>query len=310
MTRSAPTDRTPYVPPPYEERPGAFVRQPYVFRDCVTSDGSSGYRAESERYHLYVQWACPWAQRAGIVRMLKGLEEAVGLTVVDPIRDERGWAFTLEPDPVNGFSFLREAYLATDPGYDLNPTVPVLWDGDQRRIVSNNFHDITIMLETEFEEFARTDVDLYPPDLRGEIDAINEVVYLDVNNGVYRCGFATSQEAYEEAFDRLFARLDWLDDRLARQRFLVGESLTEADVRLFTTLVRFDAVYYVHFKCNKRRLVDYPNLWRYARELYQRPAFRETTDFDHIKRHYYMTHPGLNPTRIVAKGPDVDWDGP
>lgn len=295
------------MPPDEDPLPGSFVRRPYVFRDWVSLDGSTGYKAEPGRYHLYIQWACPWAQRAAIVRELKGLERVIGLTSVDPIRDERGWAFTLEPDPVNGFSFLREAYLATDPDYDLSPTVPVLWDAQTRRIGSNNFHDITIMLETEFEDFADTSVDLYPVSRRSEIDEINEAVYRDVNNGVYRCGFASTQNAYDEAFERLFARLDELDERLAGSTYLVGDELTEADVRLFTTLVRFDAVYYVHFKCNKRRLVDYHNLWRYARDLYRRPAFRGTTNFDHIKRHYYMTHAGLNPGRIVPRGPDLDW---
>ncbi len=300
--------RTPYAPSAEPDLPGAFVRQPYVFRDWVSSDGSTGYESEPGRYHLYIQWACPWAQRAAIVRSLKGLDEVVGLTAVDPIRDERGWAFTLEPDPVNGFSFLREAYLATDPDYDLSTTVPVLWDRERGRIVSNNFHDISIMLATEFEEFADTSVDLYPLALRDEIDAVNESIYLDVNNGVYRCGFARTQEAYEDAFDRLFARLDELDNRLADRRFLVGDTLTEADIRLFPTLVRFDAVYYVHFKCNKGRLVDYPNLWPYARDLYTRPAFRETTKMEDIKRHYYLTHPHLNPSGIVPRGPDVDWE--
>ncbi len=310
MARSAPTKRTPYVPPAEPTVPGSFVRQPYVFRDWVSSDGSTGYKAEPDRYHLYVQWACPWAQRAAIVRVLKGLEGVIGLTSVDPIRDERGWAFARDPDPMNGFAFLREAYLATDSGYSLSPTVPVLWDGRERRIVSNNFHDISIMLETEFEDFADTSIDLYPAELRDEIDEVNEGVYRDVNNGVYRCGFATSQDAYDEAFKRLFERLDSLNERLSRSRFLVGDTLTEADVRLFTTLVRFDAVYYLHFKCNKRRLVDYPNLWPYARDLYQRPAFRGTTDFDDITRHYYLTHPHLNPSGIVPKGPDVYWDEP
>ncbi len=308
MARSAPTDRKPYVPPPDDDRPGSFVRQPYIFRDWVSSDGSTGFLAEPGRYHLYISSACPWAQRAAIVRELKGLRDVVGLTVVDPIRDERGWAFTHEPDPLNGFSLLQEAYAATDPDYQLSPTVPVLWDDDKRRIVSNNFHDITVMLSTEFEDFADTSIDLYPVELRSEIDAINADVYRDVNNGVYRCGFARSQEAYEAAFDVLFVRLDELDDRVRDVRFLVGGRLTEADIRLFTTLVRFDAVYYVHFKCNKRRIVDYPHLWPYTQELYRLPAFRDTTDFDHIKRHYYMTHTGLNPRGIVPKGPTLDWE--
>lgn len=310
MTPSARTERNPFTPPAEDPAPGAFVRQPYVFRDWVTSDGSSGYQAEPDRYHLYISWACPWAQRTAIVRVLKGLEKVVGLTVVDPIRDERGWAFTLEPDPVNGFGFLREAYLQTDPDYSLSPTVPVLWDRRTGRIVSNNFHDITIMLETEFEDFADTSVDLYPRELRDEIDAVNDAVYRDINDGVYRCGFAATQVAYEDAYRRLFSRLDELDTRLQSSRFLVGEMLTESDVRLFTTLVRFDAVYYLHFKCNERRLVDFAHLWPYARDLYQRPAFRMTTDFDHIKRHYYLTHTGLDPTGIVPRGPAIDWEEP
>lgn len=296
------------MPPPDDDHPGAFVRQPYVFRDWVSSDGSTGHPAEPGRYHLYISSACPWAQRAAIVLELKGLREVVGLTIVDPIRDERGWAFTLEPDPLNGFSFLREAYVATDPDYALSPTVPVLWDDEKKKIVSNNFHDLTIMLATEFEEFADTSIDLYPVDLRAEIDSINLDLYRDINNGVYSCGFARTQEAYESAFDALFHRLEELDDRLRSERFLVGGRLTEADIRLFTTLVRFDAVYYVHFKCNKRRLVDYPHLWSYTKELYRLPAFRGTTDFDHIKRHYYITHDALNPRGIVPKGPDLDWE--
>jgi glutathionyl-hydroquinone reductase len=299
------------MPPAGGDLDGAFVRQPYVFQDWVTSDGSSGYPAEAGRYHLYVAWPCPWAQRAAIVRLLKGLTEVVGLTVLDPIRDDRGWAFTYEPDPVNGFTYLREAYLATDPSYALSPTVPVLWDKERGRIVTNNFHDITIMLATEFEDLADTSVDLYPAELREEIDALNQDIYLDINNGVYRCGFAATQEAYEDAFDRLFGRLDELDERLTGRSYLVGDRLTEADVRLFTTLVRFDPVYYVHFKCNGRRVVDYPNLSRYARDLYRIPAFRDTTNMDHIKRHYYLTHGHLNPSAIVPRGPrtDVTSDG-
>jgi putative glutathione S-transferase len=234
------------------------------------------------------------------------------MSVVDPIRDERGWAFRDGPgyaqDTVNGFHFLSEAYLATDPGYTGRYTVPCLWDRQTHRLVSNNFPDITIDFETQFTAFQRPGApDLYPEPLRAEIDALNAGVYQDVNNGVYKAGFATTQQAYEAAFDALFTRLDELDERLATRRFLLGDMLTEADVRLFTTLVRFDAVYYLHFKCNRRRLVDYPNLWPYARDLYQHPGFGDTTNLDHIKRHYYMTHPALNPTRIVPDGPALDW---
>jgi len=302
---------TPYVPPEDPPVPGAFVRDPYLFREWITADGASGYPAEGGRYHLYVSWACPWAQRVAIVRELLGLQDTIGLVVADPIRDDRGWRFNEEfPDSAGGFEFLSQAYLATDPGFDLRPTVPALWDSVNRRVVSNNFHDMTIMLSTQFDRFAEPTPDLYPADMRKEIDDLNEKLYLDVNNGVYRCGFAGSQEAYEEAFDRLFARLDELDERLGGQRFLMGDKLTDPDIRLFTTLVRFDAVYYVHFKCNLRRLVDYPNLWPYTRALYQLPPFKTTTDFDHIKRHYYMTHPMLNPSRIVPRGPEIEWDAP
>ncbi len=295
---------------------GAFVRQANAFRDRITADGASGYKAEPGRYHLYVSLACPWAQRTMIVRRLKGLEDVISLSVVDPIRDERGWAFresadgSYGPDPANGFHFLSEAYLATDPEYEGRFTVPCVWDCHTRRIVTNDFHTIPHQLETEFEAFADTSVDLYPVALRAEIDAVNATVYEGVNNGVYKAGFATSQAAYEEAFDLVFRTLDGLEERLGRQRFLVGTGITDADVRLFTTLVRFDAVYHGHFKCNLRRLVDYPNLWAYARDLYQRPGFGETTNFDHIKRHYYQTHDKLNPTRIVPKGPAVDWLAP
>lgn len=293
---------------------GKFVRQEYTIRDRITADGSSGFRAEPGRYHLYVSLACPWAHRAIIARRLLGLESVISMSVVDPIRDERGWAFRDGPgyssDPVNGFSFLSEAYLKTDPNYTGRYTVPCLWDRTTERLVTNNYPDITIDFETEFTAYSDPAVELYPESLRAEIDAVNAVVYEDVNNGVYKCGFAATQAAYDEAFGALFARLDWLEDRLARQRFLVGGRITEADIRLFTTLARFDAVYHGHFKCNLRRLVDYPNLWSYARDLYQRPGFGDTVNFDHIKRHYYMTHDQLNPTHIVPLGPAVDWNAP
>ncbi|MFN8475802.1 MAG: glutathione S-transferase family protein [Anaerolineae bacterium] len=294
---------------------GSFVRQQYSIRDRITADGSSGFRAEPGRYHLYVSLACPWAHRSIIVRRLLGLEDVISMSVVDPIRDERGWAFGegpgYGPDPVNGFQFLSEAYLRTRPDYTGRYTVPCVWDRKTARLVTNNFPDITIDFETQFTAYQRPDApDLYPEHLRDEIDAVNELVYRDVNNGVYRAGFATSQEAYEAAVTALFGRLDWLEERLATRRYLVGGQLTEADIRLFPTLVRFDAVYVGHFKCNLRRLVDYPNLWGYARDLYQRPGFGDTVNFDHIKRHYYMTHPQINPTRIVPLGPIVDWTTP
>ncbi len=293
---------------------GAFERARYPFQGRVTADGSSGHRAEPGRYHLYISWACPWAQRSAIVRRLLGLEDVVSLSVVDPIRDGRGWAFREGrghgPDPVNGFRFLREAYEATEPGYDGHVSVPVLWDRVSGRIVSNNVPDITIDLETQFGEWADPAVDLYPAAIRSEIDALNEVVYETVNDGVYRAGFARTQEAHERAVVALFSTLDSLEERLTARRFLFGPTVTEADVRLWVTLVRFDAVYVTHFKTNLRRLVDYPHLWAYARDLYQRPAFRETTNFDHIKRHYFLTHPHLNPSGLVPLGPLVDWDRP
>lgn len=293
---------------------GAFVRQQYTIRDHITADGSSGFTAEPGRYHLYVSYACPWAQRSMIVRRLLQLEHVISLSVVDPIRDDRGWAFRDGPgytkDPVEGFSFLSEAYLATDPNYTGRFTVPCIWDRGTKRLVSNNFPAITIDLETQFTQWADPTYDLYPEALRTDIDEMSAVLYTDVNDGVYKAGFAVTQEAYEDAFDTLFTRLDWLEDRLAGQRYLMGDRLTEADIRLYPTLARFDAVYVGHFKCNLRRLIDYPNLWDYARDLYSLPAFRETTNFDHIKRHYYGTHSQLNPSRIVPKGPKLDWNRP
>ncbi|HEV2377446.1 MAG TPA: glutathione S-transferase C-terminal domain-containing protein [Streptosporangiaceae bacterium] len=291
---------------------GAFVRAPYPFQGRITADGSSGYPAEPGRYHLYISWACPWAHRSAIVRALLGLEQVVSLSVVDPIRDGRGWAFRAGPghtlDPVNGFTLLREAYEASEPGYEGHISVPVLWDRQTSRIVSNNFPDITIDLGTQFTAWSNGAYDLYPQALRPQIDEVNTAVYADVNNGVYRAGFATTQQAYHDAVTSLFATLDQLEERLADQRYLLGETLTEADVRLWVTLARFDSVYYSHFKCNLRRLTDYPRLWAYARDLYSLPAFCGTTNFDHIKRHYYMTHPHLNPSRIVPDGPLLDWD--
>ena len=306
---------TPSQFPAETSNTGEFVRQQYTIRDRITADGSSGFRAETGRYHLYVSLACPWAHRSIVVRRLLGLESVISMSVVDPIRDERGWAFREGRghglDPVCSFAFLSEAYLATDPGYTGRFTVPCLWDREKSRLVTNNFNDITIDMETAFAAFHEPGApDLYPVELREEIDEVNRLVYRDVNNGVYRAGFATEQGAYEAAVVALFEALDELEQRLSQRRFLVGPSLTEADVRLFTTLVRFDSVYFGHFKCNLRRLVDYPNLGGYARDLFQRTAFGETTDFDHIKRHYYVTHDQLNPTRIVPKGPLIDWQQP
>jgi putative glutathione S-transferase len=299
--------------PPGGKKPAEFVRPAYPFRGRITADGSSGYPAEPARYHLYISWACPWAHRTAIVRKLLGLEEVISLSAVDPVRDGRGWAFRQGPghslDPVNGFALLREAYEATEPGYPGHISVPVLWDRSSHRIVSNNFADITIDLDTAFRVWAHGP-ELYPAAQRAEIDAINATVYENVNDGVYRAGFAGTQEQYHQAVGRIFATLDELEQRLASRRYLLGGAVTEADVRLWVTLARFDAVYYSHFKANLRRLSDYRNLWGYARDLYSMPAFGETTRFDHIKRHYFTTHPQLNPSRIVPDGPLLDWTAP
>jgi len=297
-----------------ESTGGKFVRAASAFRDRVVADGSSGFRAEPGRYHLYVSLACPWASRALIFRKLKGLEEVIGLSIVDPHMGKNGWGFSdgpgCIPDTVNGARYLYEIYTRAKPDYTGRVTVPVLWDKQRQTIVNNESSDIIRMLNDAFDEFGNPDLDFYPESLRGDIDAVNEVVYDNVNNGVYKAGFATTQEAYEQAFDALFATLDDLDERLGRSRYLVGDRITEADWRLFTTLVRFDPVYYGHFKCNLRRLIDYPNLWPYTRDLYQVPGVAETVDFDHIKQHYYGSHETINPTGIVPKGPEIDFEAP
>src|SRR5579863_4258665 len=285
---------------------GRFVRQPDVFRDWVLADPASRYPAVAGRYHLYVSLACPWAHRTIIVRRLKRLESAVGMTILDPVRDELGWRFTFEPDPINGFTYLSEAYLATDPMYHRRFTVPVLWDTQTRSIVSNSDDDIMRMFETEFEALAGDRRDFFPEPLRAEIDRLNERIFETVNDGVYRAGFATTQRAYESAAWRVFESLDELERRLASQRYLFGGRPVETDWRLFVTLIRFDAVYYGHFKCNLRRIADYPNLYGYLRDLYQIDGVSTTVDFDHIKRHYYYTHEDINPTRIVPIGPQQD----
>jgi len=294
---------------------GRFVRQASRFRDWVEADPGARFPAEPGRYHLYVSLACPWAHRTVIVRALKGLERVISMSVVDPIRDERGWAFRPGrghgPDPVNGFDYLAEAYAASDPSFGGRVTVPVLWDTQTGRIVNNESSEVIRMLNSAFDGFAANpDLDLYPAGLREEIDAINAVVYDNVNNGVYRCGFAGTQEAYDEAFDALFRTMDDLEVRLLGQRYLVGDRITESDWRLFTTLLRFDPVYVGHFKCNLRRIADYPALSAYLRELYQVPGVAETVDMDHIKRHYYCTHRRLNPLGIVPKGPEIDLRAP
>ncbi|MGH3913128.1 MAG: glutathione S-transferase family protein [Pseudonocardiaceae bacterium] len=296
-------------------RRGEWVRQANRFTDRITEDGAGGWPAEPGRYRLVVSLACPWAHRSVIVRRLLGLQEAISLAVVDPIRDERGWRFTLDPDgrdPVLNIDFLADAYRATDPDYAGRVTVPSLLDVPTGQVVTNDYPQITLDLSTEWTAHHRDGAPhLYPPKLREEIDEVNAEVYRDVNNGVYRCGFATSQKSYEEAFTALFARLDRLSERLTEHRYLVGETITEADVRLFATLVRFDAVYHGHFKCNRHKLTELPVLWAYARDLYQTPGFGDTVDFGHINRHYYATHHHLNPTGIVPAGPELSgWNAP
>ncbi len=295
--------------PDEQSTAGEFVRQDDVFRNWVRADGSSDYPAAAARYHLYVSLACPWAHRTIVVRKLKRLERVIGMTVVDPIRDERGWQFP-QPDPINGWAFLSEAYWATDPAYRGRVTVPVLWDTRRRRIVSNSDDDIMRMFELEFEAFGDAGIALYPRERRAEIDALNEVLYETVNNGVYRAGFATSQASYEKAVYQIFETLDAMEERLETRRYLFGPQPLESDWRFFVTLVRFDAVYYGHFKCNLRRIAEYRNLFGYLRDLYQIDGVAETVNFDHIKRHYYYTHDDINPTRIVPVGPLVDLNAP
>jgi glutathionyl-hydroquinone reductase len=290
---------------------GRFVRSETSFRDWISADGNSGFKAEPDRYHLYVAWACPWAHRTAIMRKLKGLEEVIGLSAVGSFMGEDGWTFHDEPgvipDTVNGATYLREIYAKADPDYTGRVTTPVLWDKQTDTIVSNESREIVRMLDTEFGEFATTDAYFYPEDLRDETDATIDAIYEPVNNGVYRSGFATTQEAYEEAVTELFDALDHWEEVLSSRRYLCGDRITEADWCLFPTLVRFDSVYHGHFKCNLRRIADYPNLWGYLKDLYQRPGVAETVDMEHIQNHYYGSHESINPTRIVPKGPILDF---
>jgi glutathionyl-hydroquinone reductase len=293
---------------------GSWQRRRSSFRDWVTADGSSAFSADAGRYHLYVARACPWAHRTLIARRLMGLEDAIGVSYIDPIRDEdaEGWAFSGGPyvDPINGFHYLREAYVAADPSYAGGVTVPVLWDKQDRTIVNNESADILRMLGTVFAALAEHPVELYPPHLGDEINQLNATIYDRVNDGVYKCGFATRQEPYDDAVRTLFRMLDELDRRLADRRFLFGSTPVETDWRLFTTLVRFDAVYQIHFKCSIRKLVEYEQLWPYARDLYQWPGVSATVNFDEIRAHYYRTHPQINPTRIIAMAPAASFDDP
>lgn len=296
---------------------GAFQREQAQRRNWLTADGKpgpsgvGGFAAEAGRYHLYVSLACPWAHRTLILRKLKGLDNLIDVSVVSWLMLENGWTFDQNlgstGDKLDHFNFMHQRYTADTANYTGRVTVPVLWDKQQKRIVNNESAEIIRMFNSAFDDLTGNDLDFYPAPLRGEIDALNERIYPAVNNGVYRAGFATSQTAYEEAFDDVFAELDRLELLLDKNRYLVGEYLTEADIRLFTTLIRFDAVYYGHFKCNLRRIVDYPNLSNWLREMYQWPGIAETVDFEHIKHHYYGSHKTINPTGIVPKGPAQDF---
>ena len=300
---------------------GRFVRQDSLFRNWITPDGApgptgeGGFAAESGRYHLYVSYACPWAHRTLIFRELKGLAPHIDVSVVDPDMLDEGW--TLEGDypgatgdRLHGRTRLHQVYTLADPQGTTRVTVPLLWDKAQGRIVSNESADIIRMFNSAFDGITGDATDFWPEALRDQIEEVNARVYETVNNGVYRCGFATSQEAYDDAVGALFDSLDWLEHRLASRRYLIGDRVTEADWRLFTTLARFDPVYVGHFKCDRRRLVDYPNLWAYARELYQWPGVAGTVNFDHIRRHYYYSHATVNPNRIISTGPVLDWTAP
>ncbi|MFI7387836.1 glutathione S-transferase family protein [Streptomyces sp. NPDC049813] len=293
----------------------AFKRSRSHFADRITADGHDGWPVEAGRYRLVVSLACPWASRALVVRRLLGLEEALPLAVTDPIQDDRSWRFTLDPDgrdPVLGIRYLSEAYDAREKDYPGGVSVPAIVDVPSGQLVTNDYQQLTLDLSTQWTALHRDGApDLYPGPLRAEIDAVMEDVYQDLNNGVYRAGFAPEQSTYDEAYEAVFGRMDALSERLAGQRYLVGDTITEADVRLFTTLVRFDAVYHGHFKCNRNKLTEDPILWAYARDLFQTPGFGDTVDFDHIKRHYYQVHTGINPTAIVPRGPELSgWRTP
>jgi glutathionyl-hydroquinone reductase len=293
---------------------GRFQRNPTTFRNQITADGSSGFKAESDRYYLYVSYACPWAHRTLIMRQLKGLDKAIDVSVVDPLMADEGWEFSefpgAIPDAVNKAKYLREIYAKADSNYTGRVTVPVLWDKQKNTIVSNESREIIRMLDWEFEAIASNKVNFCPQELKEEIDRAIDAIYQPINNGVYRSGFATSQEAYEEAVTELFEALDYWENVLGKQRYLCGDVMTEADICLFTTLLRFDPVYYVHFKCNLRHIWDYPYMWNYLKDLYQHPGIKQTCNLEHIKRHYYMSHPHINPSGIVPKGPIYNLEEP
>ena len=296
------------------DKTGKFNRMPTKFRHWITADGSSGFKAEAGRYHLYISLACPWAHRTLIMRQLKGLESAIGLSIVDPILTDKGWGFSdasgAIPDTVNHAQYLQDIYVKADDRYTGRITVPVLWDQQTQTIVNNESREIIRMFDTAFTLIAKPDTDFYPPALQETIDQTIDAIYMPINNGVYRSGFATSQEAYEEAVTELFENLDRWEAVLGQQRYLCGNQFTEADICLFTTLIRFDVVYYGHFKCNLKRLIDYPNLWNYLKDVYQYPGIKATCNLDHIKRHYYMSQTQVNPNRLVPKGPLINFDEP
>lgn len=291
---------------------GKFVRTTTQFRNKITKDGETGFKAEKGRYHLYISLACPWASRTLMVRKLKGLEDYISLSIVNPFMLEHGWTFEeyegVIKDPILDAKYLYEIYTHAKKDYSGRVTVPVLWDKKTNTIVSNESAEIVRMLNTEFNHLTNNNLDLYPEELRNEIDEMNDFLYDNVNNGVYKVGFSTNQEVYESEFNNLFSALDKLENHLENKKYLVGEQFTEADIRLFTTLVRFDVVYFGHFKCNLKQLVDYPNLWRYTKEIYNMNGIKETVDFEHIKEHYYGSHKTINPTGIIPKGPNIDWD--
>jgi putative glutathione S-transferase len=297
-----------------EDEEGRFLRPSTTFRAWIKADGSTPFMPGVERYHLYISWACPWAHRTAIARSIKGLEEAIGLSVVHPEMGEEGWSFFdfpgTRPDSVNNATYLREIYLKADPAFTGRVTVPVLWDTQTQTIVNNESREILRMLDHEFNGIAQKSVDLCPEELRTQVEQVMDDIYEPINNGVYRAGFATQQRAYEEAVTDLFAALDRWEKVLSMQRYLCGDRLTEADICMFTTLLRFDAVYYSHFKCNLRRIIDYPNLWNYLKDVYQYPGVQETCHLNHIKQHYYRSHPKVNPTRIVPVGPVLDFTAP
>ena len=295
-----------------KDEKGRFQRNPTTFRDRITKDGSSGFPTVGNRYHLYVSYACPWAHRTLIMRSLKGLTDAISISVVDPLMGSDGWEFSdfseTIPDKVNNTKYLREVYALADSNYTGRVTVPILWDKQTSTIVNNESREIIRMLDTEFSDLAKNEINLYPQELQEKIDQAIDAIYSPINNGVYKAGFAQSQTAYEEAVTELFTALDYWEDILAKQTYLCGDSLTEADICMFTTLFRFDPVYYVHFKCNLRHIWEYPNLWNYLKRIYHYPEVKDTCNLEHIKLHYYQSHPQINPSGIVPHGPLINFD--